>query len=174
MALRAAACGDQVGLEQCGVAQRCPRGRLLDLVDAIAREGLKERHMSTLRALLVGMSFCIGAFAASAQTLQDSTVADPDVHQVVLENEHVRVLSAMAATGWKSPMHSHPPLLLVSLGTGRVKMTLPDGKKQILDLRPGTVFWVDGVEHSWELLAGEVNVMAVEVKAAKAAKAKAK
>lgn len=127
--------------------------------------------MSTLRLFLVATSFCIAAAAAGAQTVPDSTVVDPDVHQVVLENEHVRVLSAMAATGTKSPMHSHPPLLVVSLGTGRVRMTLPDGKKQILDLRPGTVLWVDGVEHSWELLAGEVNVVAVEVKAAKAAKA---
>jgi predicted NUDIX family NTP pyrophosphohydrolase len=68
-------------------------------------------------------------------------------------------------------MHSHPPLLLVSLGTARVRFTYPDGKTQILDLRPGAVFWIDGVEHAWELLAGEVNVVAVEVKAAKAAKA---
>ena len=127
--------------------------------------------MSTLRVFLVGASLFIGVVAAGAQTAPDSTVVDPDVHQVVLENEHVRVFYALAATGTKSPMHSHPPLLLVSLGTARVRMTLPDGKKQILDLRPGTVFWVDGVEHSWELLAGEVNVVAVEVKAAKAAKA---
>jgi hypothetical protein len=130
-----------------------------------------EKRMSTLRVFLVATSFCIGVAAARAQTVPDSTVVDPDVHQVVLENEHVRVLSALAATGTKSPMHSHPPLLVVSLGTARVRMALPDGKKQILDLRPGTVFWVDGVEHSWELLAGEVNVVAVEVKAAKAAKA---
>jgi hypothetical protein len=129
---------------------------------------LKERRdMSTVRVLLVGASLCIGVATASPQTAPDSTVVDPDVHQVILENEHVRVLSALAATGTKSPMHSHPPLLVVSLGTARVRMTLPDGKKQILDLRPGTVFWVDGVEHSWELLAGEVNVVAVEVKAAK-------
>ena len=68
-------------------------------------------------------------------------------------------------------MHSHPPFLLVSLGTTRVRFTYPDGKTQILDLRPGTLVWLDGVEHSWELLAGELNVVAVEVKSAKAAKA---
>ena len=127
--------------------------------------------MSTLRVFLVGTSFCIGVAAASAQTAPDSTVVDPDVHQVVLENEHVRVLQALAPAGTKSPMHSHPPLLLVSLGTARVRITYPDAKTQNLDLRPGTVFWIDGVEHSWELLAGEVNVVAVEVKSAKAAKA---
>ena len=30
---------------------------------------------------------------------------------------------------------------------------------------------MNGTEHAWEVLAGEVNVVAVEVKAAKAAKA---
>jgi quercetin dioxygenase-like cupin family protein len=113
----------------------------------------------------------MGVAAANAQTVQDATIADPDAHQVVLDNEHVRVLRALAAPGHKSPMHSHPPLLGVSLGTGRVRFTLADGKKQIFDLNPGTVFWIDGTQHGWELLAGEVNVVAVEVKAAKAAKA---
>jgi hypothetical protein len=69
-------------------------------------------------------------------------------------------------------MHSHPPLLLVSIGSARVKVTAPDGTKQILDLRPGMVVWRDNVEHSWELLAGELHVVAVEVKSAQAAKAK--
>jgi hypothetical protein len=130
--------------------------------------------MFKVRALLVGAAFFIGVTAASAQTTPDSTVVDPDVHQVALENEHVRVLTAMARSGTKSPMHSHPPLLIVSLSTGRVKMTMGDGKTQMLDLRPGTLIWIDGLEHSWELLSGEINVVAVEVKAAKAAKAKAK
>lgn len=125
--------------------------------------------MSKVRALLIGALLCVGV--ASAQTAPDATVADPDVHQVVLENEHIRVLQALAPAGAKSPMHSHPPLLIVSLGTARVRVTDPGGERQILDLRPGTLLWIDGVEHSWELLAGELNVVAVEVKSAKAAKA---
>ncbi len=126
--------------------------------------------MSRVHGFLVGASLCFGVATASAQSVPDATVVDPDVHQVVLENEHVRVLQALARVGWKSPMHSHPPMLLVSLGTARVRFTLPDAKTQILDLRPGTIFWIDGAEHAWELLAGEVNVIAVEVKSAKAAK----
>ncbi len=51
-------------------------------------------------------------------------------------------------------------------------MTAPDGTKQMLDLRPGMVIWLDGVEHSWELLAGEIDLVAVDVKSAQAAKAR--
>ena len=119
--------------------------------------------------LVVLLAFLVGAGlgTAVAQKSKDSTIVDPDVHQVVLENEYVRVLEARAAPGWKSPMHSHPPLLIVSLGSARLKVRTPEGQTQILDLRPGTVVWRDkAIEHSWELLAGEVHVVAVEVKAA--------
>ena len=125
--------------------------------------------MKAVRALPVGASLCVGVAAASAQTYPDSTVAAADVHQVVLENEHVRVLQVLARAGTKTAMHSHPPMLAVSLDTARVRFTYPDGKTQIQDLRPGTLFWVDGVEHAWELLAGQVNIVTVEVKSAKAA-----
>jgi hypothetical protein len=127
--------------------------------------------MFKVRALLIGASLFVGVAAARAQTAPDAVVIDPDVHHVVLENDHVRVLRAMAGTGRKSPMHSHPPLLLVGIGTARVKFGYPDGRSQIFDIGPGTVLWSDGGEHSWELLVGEVNVVAVEVKSAKAAKA---
>ncbi len=117
--------------------------------------------------LVVLLAFCVGAGlgTALAQKSKDSTIVDPDVHQVVLENEYVRVLEARAAPGYKSPLHSHPPLLIVSLGSARVKVRTPEGQTQIVDFHPGTVVWRDkAIEHSWELLAGDLNVVAVEVK----------
>lgn len=119
------------------------------------------------------LAVCLGAGLAGAlaQKPRDSTIVDPDVHQVVLENDRIRVLEARAAPGWKSPLHAHPPLLLVSIGSARVKLKTPEGQPQIVDLRPGTVLWNDKpLEHSWELLAGELHVVAVEVKTAQAAR----
>ena len=127
--------------------------------------------MSRIHVLVIGASLYVGVASASAQTAPDATVIDPDVHQVVLENDHIRVIRAQAGAGRKSPMHSHPPLLLVGIGNARVKFGYPDGKSQIFDIQPGTVVWSEGGDHSWELLAGQVNVVAVEVKSAKAAKA---
>src|SRR5262245_48886379 len=126
--------------------------------------------MLRVRGILVALSFCIGVVAAAAQTYPDSTLAAPDVHQVVLDNENFRVLQVLARPGAVTKMHSHPPMLVVSLDTARVRFTYPDGRTEIKDLRPGTLFWIDGVEHAWELLAGQVNIVAVEVKSAKAAR----
>jgi hypothetical protein len=39
----------------------------------------------------------------------------------------------------------------------------PDGRKSILDLHPAQVLWMEKVEHSWELVAGERHIVAVEV-----------
>ncbi len=113
-------------------------------------------------------AFCLGLSVAlaAAQKAPDAVLVDPDVHHVVFENDYVRVFEARAASGAKSPMHSHPPFVLVSVGSARIKLTLPDGTKQILDLRPGQVLWLENAEHSWELLAGSLHAVAVEVKSA--------
>jgi quercetin dioxygenase-like cupin family protein len=128
--------------------------------------------MRTRISFLVGLLVGAGISVAVAQRAKDSTIVDPDVHKVVLENEHVRVLDARISPGRKSPMHSHPPLLLVSLGHGRFKVTGPDGKAQILDFDPGMVIWREATEHSWEMLAGDAHVVAVEVKSAARAASK--
>ena len=112
----------------------------------------------------VVLTTCVSLYA---QKPNDALKVDPDVHKLVLENDHIRVFEARASRGARSPMHSHPPFVFISLSTARVKLTLPDGKKAILDTYPGQVMWLpDGLEHSWELLSGEINVIAVEVKSA--------
>lgn len=105
--------------------------------------------------------------SASARKPQHATIVDPDAHQVLFENEHVRVIHARASHGWESAMHSHPPMLVVNLGSGRQKVTGADGTTQIVDLNPGAVVWQeDAFDHAWKLLAGEVDVILVEVKSA--------
>ncbi len=114
-----------------------------------------------------------GPLPAVIRKANDPVTVDPDVHHVLLENDHVRVFDGRAAKGRKSPMHSHSPFVFVSLGTARLSLTLPDGKNAILDTYPGQVMWLENAEHSWELLSGEAHVIAVEVKSAlRAPKAK--
>lgn len=127
-----------------------------------------KRSLTLLCAFFVGAS--VSALTQSAHTAQssrDAVAVDPAHHHVVMENERVRVFEVLAERGDKSPMHTHPPLVLVSLGTARLRMTTPDGKSSILDLHPGQVVWMENVEHSWELLGGQVHIVAVEVKAAR-------
>jgi hypothetical protein len=120
-----------------------------------------QRYLGFAIALVAGFSA-----AAFAQEPGDAVSVDPDVHNVILENEHFRVFDARASRGTKSPMHSHPPTVLIGLSKARARMTMPDGKTSIFDLNPGQVFWVEGAKHSWELLAGELHAIGVEIKSA--------
>ncbi|MEX2149190.1 MAG: hypothetical protein WD793_03190 [Steroidobacteraceae bacterium] len=106
------------------------------------------------------------AGAGYAQTPGNAVDVDADVHRVALENEFFRVFDARASKGTKSPMHSHAPMVLVSIGKTRFRMTAPDGKTSIFDLNPGQTMWVENAQHSWELLAGELHAIGVEVKSA--------
>jgi len=110
-----------------------------------------------------------GALPAVTRKANDAVAVDPDVHHVLLENDQVRVFDARAAKGRKSPMHSHPPFVFVSVGTARLNLTLPDGKNVILDTYPGQVMWMEDAVHSWEILSGDAQVIAVEVKSAQRA-----
>lgn len=115
-----------------------------------------------------------GAPQAVKRPANDSVAVDPDVHHVLFENEHVRVLDGRASKGRKSPMHSHPPSVLIALAEGRGRLTLPDGSTVLHDYTPRSVLWVEGgTEHSWEMLSGDPHVIVIEVKSAqKAAAAK--
>ena len=109
------------------------------------------------------------AAPAAAEEVRDATVAAPAAHSVVFENDHVRVISAMASAGHKSPMHSHPRAVVISMDTARIKVHDAEAGEVIVNMRPGTVFWSDGATHEWELLAGEINAIAVEIKTGPAA-----
>jgi hypothetical protein len=105
-----------------------------------------------------------GAYAQQAS--RDAVLIDPDSHLVVFENEHVRVIENLTSVGKTSPMHTHGSMLVVSLDRARLKMTVPDQEPFIFDLHPGQVLWLDDPDHAWEMLAGQLHVIAIEVKSA--------
>ncbi len=175
-----------IGLETARVKMRLPDGKfaMLDVYPGQVMwmgDGIEhswELLSGKVRVIAVEVKSVLkspaGALTAVTRKGNDAVALDPDVHHVLLENEHVRVFDARAATGRKSPMHSHSPFVFVSLGTARFNLGLPDGKNVIFDTYPGQVIWMEDAEHSWEILSGEPHVIAVEVKSAlRARKARA-
>lgn len=171
-----------IGLETARVKMGLPGGKsaLLDvnpgqvmwLGDGIDHSW--ELLSGTVRVIAIEVKsarkLSTGALPAVIRKANDPVTVDPDVHNVILENDHVRVFDARAAKGRKSPMHSHSPFVFVSLGTARLAMTLPDRTTSILDTYPGQVVWLENAEHAWEVLSGEIHVIGVEVKSAQRAR----
>ncbi|MEO6331887.1 MAG: hypothetical protein ABIV11_06575 [Gemmatimonadaceae bacterium] len=125
------------------------------------------------RLCLVLPIVLLGAPAALAQSAPDAVAVDPTHHQVFLENDHVRVFQVLAAPGARSPMHTHPPFVFVSLGRARLRLTPSGGTGVIFDMHPAQVLWMENAAHSWELLSGQAEVIGVEVKAARQGRAPA-
>lgn len=119
------------------------------------------KHLS-----LAGLIVACFASTSWAQAPGNAIDVDPDVHRLLMENEFFRVFDARAAKGTKSPLHAHAPMVLVSIGKARLRITTADGKTSILDLNPGQAFWVQDAKHSWELIAGELHAIGVEIKSA--------
>jgi quercetin dioxygenase-like cupin family protein len=126
------------------------------------------RKCLTVAALVLTIPFTVDAQqVAQAGRSRDAASIDPAHHQVILENDHVRVVRALVSPGDRSPMHTHPPAVLVSLGTSRSRVTNADGSTGYFDLQPGQVIWgAQPAEHSWQMLAGQLHIVGVEIKAA--------
>lgn len=124
-------------------------------------------------AVLFFVMLLVNGLSVQAVDERDAVAVDPTHHHVIMENDHVRVFEALVSPGATSPMHTHPPMVVISLDKARLRMTAPDGESSIFDLNPAQAFWVDGIEHAWELLAGRAHVIAVEIKAARSSEAPA-
>ncbi|MFQ5557575.1 MAG: hypothetical protein ACE5GB_08735 [Acidimicrobiales bacterium] len=59
--------------------------------------------------------------------------------------------------------HSHPPRVIVAVGSYRLKSIDEHGDVTVVDRRPGEVVWSDGEQHEAEVLIGPVDAIEVEI-----------
>ena len=104
----------------------------------------------------------------------DGTVAAPDHHRILFENDRVRVVESRIPPGERTPVHRHllPELLIVRSGTHLVRRDAAGAV--VFDTRiPGSfrlegIIWTDGTPelHTMENVGeDEVLVDVIELKA---------
>jgi quercetin dioxygenase-like cupin family protein len=103
----------------------------------------------------------------------DAAAAAPDHHQVVLENESVRVLDTRIKPGEKVPVHTHRwPSVVYALATNdfvrydAAGTVVLDSRNADIDIRPGSVVWLPPLsKHSVENVGdGEIRAIVMELK----------
>ena len=113
------------------------------------------------------------ADAAQAADRLDAMLTAPNHHEVLLENDHVRVLDTRLGPGERTPVHSHrwPSSLYVMSWSDFVRHDA-DGKV-LVDSRtwenrpaPGEALWSSPLEPHWVENVGdaELRIIAVELK----------
>ena len=103
-------------------------------------------------------------FATKPAVAQDPAKVASNVYKMLLENDRVRVLEVRAKPGEKIPMHSHPPYVVYSLSSAKVKFVTPD-TTMIVELKAGEVSWREAEKHAPENIGTtEVHVLVIELK----------
>ncbi len=98
--------------------------------------------MKTLRLALFLSAVPLAAAA------QDAVKVDAKHYKVLIDNPSVRVLKIAYSPGAKSPMHSHPDSMLVSLQDSKALFTLPDGKTQEMTIGKETATYTPATTHA--------------------------
>jgi quercetin dioxygenase-like cupin family protein len=96
---------------------------------------------------------------------QDAVETDGDKYSVVLENDRVRVLRYHDKPGDRTSQHAHPDYVLYAESSFKRRLTFPDGRKQEVDVKAGSIVWMIGHIHVGENI-GDTNtdVIIVELK----------
>ena len=107
-----------------------------------------------------------------ATHLLDAMITAPDHHEILLENEHVRILDTCVKPGHRTPVHAHewPAALYVVSWSDFIRRD-PDGNVMV-DSRnrkigeDGAALWLQPLPpHSIENVGhGDLRIIAVEVK----------
>jgi beta-alanine degradation protein BauB len=127
--------------------------------------------MKNLGRLLVVVQFTtlFLLLAAGTALAQDVVKVAPESHQVLLENDQVRVLKVHIKVGEKVHMHSHPASVVYFLSDGKLKISFPDGKQVVRDVKAGTSAWNDAATHAVENV-GATEFLEVQIELKDAAK----
>ena len=113
------------------------------------------------RVAAIGVSFL--CFYASPLFAQDAMKYGLAHLSIVAEDDRVRVVRFAPHKGDKTPMHSHPEMVVYIVKGGKVKFTLPDGSTNVTDFKTGQVILRAPVTHADEALT-DVEAILVELK----------
>jgi quercetin dioxygenase-like cupin family protein len=117
------------------------------------------------RNIIIVALFAATSLLCTTALAEDAITADPDHYVVEFENDKVRIIRIKYGAGEKSVMHTHGPNASVIVVGGEMRMTLPDGTSEVVELKAGETGWSDQDEHLPENLSDSpVEVVLVELK----------
>jgi quercetin dioxygenase-like cupin family protein len=97
--------------------------------------------------------------------IDDIVRISPDVHQVLFENDAIRVLEVTVKPGAKVPMHTNPENVNYIVKPGTLRLTNPDGSTMELDLAERQVIPAPVGRHAVENVGTtEVRTICIELK----------
>ena len=107
------------------------------------------------------------ADSASNNQSMDAVTIAPDRYTVAKDSAGIRVLNINYKPGDSSGMHSHPDAVLYVAEAGKTEFTMPDGSKQVHELKSGDAMVMPAGTHSVKNV-GNTTTKAVLVEVSRA------
>jgi oxalate decarboxylase/phosphoglucose isomerase-like protein (cupin superfamily) len=98
----------------------------------------------------------------SEEAANDAIKVAPDLHEVIFENDKLRVLKVRVKPGDVADMHWHPENINYILAGGKLRFTKPDGAVVEVELTEGQVTSSPAGSHAVEN-TGDTEVQTVQV-----------
>jgi oxalate decarboxylase/phosphoglucose isomerase-like protein (cupin superfamily) len=76
----------------------------------------------------------------------DAVQAAPKTTKVLYENDKIRVLEERFTKGQRVPMHSHPPHFAYAVTRMKFRLTFPDGKAAMVNMKKGDVGFSEEID----------------------------
>jgi quercetin dioxygenase-like cupin family protein len=97
--------------------------------------------------------------------VDDVVAIAPHIHQVMFENDTIRVLKVTVKPGDKVGMHRNPENINYILKPGKLRFTNPDGSTQDVELTDGQVIPAPESSHAVENIGDtEMQSLGIELK----------
>jgi quercetin dioxygenase-like cupin family protein len=127
--------------------------------------------MRRLTALVQATALLLSANTmAEQQDLEiDPVKVSPDLYEVQLENEHVRVIEYSIPPGEKDNWHTHPAKVSYVVSGGSLRITTAEGESFVVQEETGSSSWFGAVgKHFGENVgATTVQIVFTEIKGVK-------
>lgn len=100
-----------------------------------------------------------------SEPIDDIVAISPDVHQVLFENDTIRMLEVTVKPGAKVPMHTNPENINYILAGGTLRLINPDGSVLDLQVTEKQVIPAPVGRHAVENIGEtEVRTLCIELK----------
>ena len=123
------------------------------------------RHANICFMCIISVVFSSAMAQEQAQSIAPVTVS-PGMFTILLENEHVRVVTYRIEPGERDEWHTHPAKVSYVVSGGTLRITLDDGSSFVVEEESDTATWMDHVGRHYAENVGDstVQIVLVEVK----------
>ncbi len=132
--------------------------------------GVRQHAVAVLKAarILISLVFAfpVGAHSQHLGNQIDATIASPDMYEVLLENEHVRVVRYRIGPGERDQLHTHPAKVSYIVSGGTLRITLASGESFIVEEDTDSATWLGAIGSHYAENIGmtAVQIVLVEIK----------